>query len=308
MGKIGRFFQVVSDVTSLGGTYRLRTQNERYQRLRETYDRICTTVSRCNAQLLSAVADVQSQVRVCTRRLKVAYKVLNPLGTNDGSIGNSGRATTKHLLVQARTPTIVVQKSAGMNVAVPPVLGAGAGGAVIATSWTGAQLLAHASTGTAIVGLHGIAATNASWALFGGGSLAAGGGGMAAGHLVLPGIGTAVAVAVSATLSHREANKVAKLCDQLGEANRKNSAELSRVQSSVNKVCLLRSRLNMEREILEDAIRTAQKKVRRFGWFSHLRRLLRYWIWGYYYTQEEFRFVKELDAAFVRFIEAFKSL
>lgn len=35
-----------------------------------------------------------------------------------------------------------------------------------------------------------------------------GGGGMALGHFVLPGIGTAVAVAVSSTLSHREANRI----------------------------------------------------------------------------------------------------
>jgi hypothetical protein len=49
-------------------------------------------------------------------------------------------------------------------------------------------LFGTASTGTAISGLSGIAAQNATYAWFGGGSIAAGGGGMALGGLVLGGI------------------------------------------------------------------------------------------------------------------------
>jgi hypothetical protein len=49
-------------------------------------------------------------------------------------------------------------------------------------------LFGTASTGTAISGLSGIAAQNATYAWFGGGSIAAGGGGMALGGLVLSGI------------------------------------------------------------------------------------------------------------------------
>ncbi len=52
----------------------------------------------------------------------------------------------------------------------------------------GAGLLATASTGTAIGTLSGVAATNATLAWFGGGSLAAGGFGMAGGMAVLGGI------------------------------------------------------------------------------------------------------------------------
>lgn len=60
---------------------------------------------------------------------------------------------------------------------------AGYGGAMsLATS------VGVASTGTAISGLSGVAATNATLAWLGGGSLAAGGGGMALGSIVLGGI------------------------------------------------------------------------------------------------------------------------
>lgn len=64
-----------------------------------------------------------------------------------------------------------------------------AGGALVAFGAYGAaQALAFASTGTAIASLSGAAATNATLAFFGGGSLAAGGLGMAGGAAVLGGL------------------------------------------------------------------------------------------------------------------------
>jgi hypothetical protein len=57
-------------------------------------------------------------------------------------------------------------------------------------------LFGTASTGAAIAGLSGAAATNATLAWFGGGALAAGGGGMALGSVVLGGIAIGPALAV----------------------------------------------------------------------------------------------------------------
>ena len=69
------------------------------------------------------------------------------------------------------------------------VLAGGASGALVALGAYGAaQTLAVASTGTAIATLSGAAATNATLAFFGGGSLAAGGLGMAGGAAVLGGL------------------------------------------------------------------------------------------------------------------------
>lgn len=69
------------------------------------------------------------------------------------------------------------------------VVAGGAGGALVAIGAYGAaQAFAVASTGTAIASLSGAAATNATLAFFGGGSLAAGGLGMAGGAMVLGGL------------------------------------------------------------------------------------------------------------------------
>ncbi|MEN9358748.1 MAG: hypothetical protein RL095_283 [Verrucomicrobiota bacterium] len=77
---------------------------------------------------------------------------------------------------------------AGKELAVGGVTALGAGGLAGLAAYGGALTLATASTGTAIGTLSGVAATNATLAWFGGGSIAAGGLGMAGGMAVLGGI------------------------------------------------------------------------------------------------------------------------
>lgn len=74
--------------------------------------------------------------------------------------------------------------------------GAVAGGAVAFGAYSAAGAFAAASTGTAIAGLSGAAATNATLAFFGGGALAAGGLGMAGGMAVLGGVVAGPALAI----------------------------------------------------------------------------------------------------------------
>lgn len=74
--------------------------------------------------------------------------------------------------------------------------GMGSGAALAFGAYNGTMLLATASTGTAISSLSGVAATNATLAWLGGGSLATGGFGMAGGMMVLGGIVAGPALAI----------------------------------------------------------------------------------------------------------------
>ena len=106
-----------------------------------------------------------------------------------------------------------------------------AGGAMAAFGAYGAAAtFATASTGTAIASLSGAAATNATLAFFGGGSLAAGGLGMAGGAAVLGGLVAGPALLVmgfitgskaSANLHNAYANsaKADEICEQLKTAS-----------------------------------------------------------------------------------------
>lgn len=85
----------------------------------------------------------------------------------------------------------------------------GAGGLAGLAAYGGVALLGTASTGAAIGGLSGVAATNATLAWLGGGSLAAGGFGMAGGMAVLGGIvaGPVLAIGGMMMASKAEAAK-----------------------------------------------------------------------------------------------------
>ena len=86
-------------------------------------------------------------------------------------------------------------------------LGTTSGALVAFGAYGAAQALACASTGTAIASLSGAAATNATLAFFGGGSLAAGGLGMAGGTAVLGGLVAGPALMVVGLVAGKAAKK-----------------------------------------------------------------------------------------------------
>ena len=100
--------------------------------------------------------------------------------------------------------------------------GSVAGGAIAGTAfgaYGAAQALAFASTGTAISALSGAAATNATLAFFGGGSLAAGGLGMAGGTVVLGSLVAGPALLVMGLVAGKAAKKeLEKACTNRAEA------------------------------------------------------------------------------------------
>jgi hypothetical protein len=306
MGFLKKSFQVLGDVVSVGGTYRIRNQSARYTQLRQMYNHLRREISQVNTDLLSGAAAVKKRVRVATRHLRAAISILAPLGRRtDFDLANGTKP--RSLVETTSLDHVKPSDFSAIDVSLPAVVGAGAGVGTAAGSWAAVQVVGHASTGAAMAGLHGAAAANAGWAWFGGGSLATGGGGMAAGHLILPGIGTAVAVGISATISHRKANRIADLCNEIEGVNRSNSSALLKGQSDLNSLNRLEETLGSEDRLLHEAVNAARRRLRPFGWFSHLRRLLRFWIEGYYYTGDEFIFVTSLDAAVLRFVTAFKA-
>lgn len=114
------------------------------------------------------------------------------------------------------------------------VAGGAASGAIVAMGAYGAaQTFAAASTGTAIASLSGAAATNATLAFFGGGSLAAGGLGMAGGAMVLGGLVAGPALLVLGFVAGGSASK------QLEKAktNRAEAVRLAEEFSAASTLC-----------------------------------------------------------------------
>ncbi|EEZ39146.1 hypothetical protein [Photobacterium damselae] len=134
------------------------------------------------------------------------------------------------------------------------VAGAGVAGAAAAYAvYGGVMALAAASTGTPIAALSGAAAYNATMAAIGGGSLAAGGFGMAGGAMVLGGVVAAPIIAIAgwAFASHAEealsdARKVRDEVDDAVDKMNKGSEQLAKTRAYVENIYTETSRIHSE--------------------------------------------------------------
>lgn len=143
------------------------------------------------------------------------------------------------------------------------VVGAGAGYAAGAAVGGLAQLavgsLAAASTGTAISGLSGAAATNATLAWLGGGAISAGGGGVAAGTMVLSGVAIAPALFVGGALLWNRGGKALKDA----EANEAEVKEaIAKMRSARQRFSSITNLAMRARHILQTLSRRLEERTR----------------------------------------------
>ncbi|MEA5597072.1 hypothetical protein [Rivularia sp. UHCC 0363] len=159
----------------------------------------------------------------------------------ENNIGNTKQSQQKFLegldgisvkqINEYKTATIEAEQFFQGGIKAVGGAAAGYGGAMsLATS------LGVASTGTAISGLSGAAATNATLAWLGGGSLAAGGGGMALGSLILGGITVGPALMIGGFVFAGEGEKaLTKAREYEAEVN-KATAEIDAIGDFLEQV------------------------------------------------------------------------
>lgn len=113
-------------------------------------------------------------------------------------VDDQGRIFAKEPCTTHALPDAKLAETGGavISVGMGGLLGRMAGTGLSSAALGAATSFGVASTGTAISGLSGVAAKNASLAYLGGGSLAAGGFGMAGGTAVLSGVGVGVPILV----------------------------------------------------------------------------------------------------------------
>jgi membrane protein implicated in regulation of membrane protease activity len=134
-------------------------------------------------------------------------------------------------LKEYKAATIGAEKFFEGGVKAAGAAAAGYGGAITVATSIGA-----ASTGTAISSLSGAAATNAMLAWFGGGAIAAGGGGMALGTVVLGGITVLPALAIGGFFAAREGEKAMTKAREHEAKVNKAIAEINLAKDAAQKV------------------------------------------------------------------------
>lgn len=109
-------------------------------------------------------------------------------------------------------------------------LGTAGGFAASGATTAAVMALGTASTGTAISSLTGVAATNATLAALGGGSIAAGGGGMALGSMVLGASSLGVGLLVGGVMFNYAASSLEEKADHAW-------SEVDKSEKQINKIC-----------------------------------------------------------------------
>ena len=157
--------------------------------------------------------------------------------------------------------------------------GVSAGIGTAVGTWALISTYGAASTGTAIASLSGAAATNATLAWLGGGSLAAGGGGIAAGSAVLGGIVAIPALAITGLFSHLKANKKIKEIEEkiyeVREASYKIKDNISGMEFANKRAIEIIDSLEKAKEVFEIELKKSYKKIYPIPVISALLRFIR---------------------------------
>lgn len=193
--------------TGISGVASMNEANEIGKRAQEKYERVLKKLE-ADWEATNKAAEVYGQMQLHLK-LQTIGRFVDFIKRNIGQRASQddlkfllGIGISVQLIEEYKAVAIEAEQFfQGAPSAVIAGTAAGQGAMTLATS------VGVASTGTAISGLSGAAAWNATLAWLGGGSLAAGGGGMALGTVVLGGITVAPALAVGGFMLAGEGEK-----------------------------------------------------------------------------------------------------
>lgn len=227
MGFWGDLGRSVNYVVTLGGSSRLKDAQEEYAGVLEEHADAVAELRRFETRINQDLTRVGERLDVSRKHLRLAGKLLR--------VDYSSKALPTVSLKASATRANQLDTRFSSTLAAG--VGGAAGGAIALGSWALVTTFGTASTGAAIGGLTGVALTNATFAWFGGGALAAGGAGMAGGMAVLGGIVAVPMVAFAAYSTHSKANEIEEASVKLRKHTvdvRKSTAELVPISKAVS--------------------------------------------------------------------------
>lgn len=200
--------KIIGGIASLGGSYMLELHSKHCSDMYEAiYKPACNRIE-------SIEKDTNDCLSLIGEQLTKLNKTLKPVGNTLNTRTNSDPATPHSL-------TRINKFNTGFNTSLNTGFGGLVGGSTALGAWGLVSLIGSASTGTAISSLSGVAATNATLAWFGGGSLATGGAGIAGGFWVLGGIVAAPIIFFSTKSAYKKVDKVKDKKNELTEESEK---------------------------------------------------------------------------------------
>ena len=198
MGFLKGSLKVVSNVVTLGGASRLDNARESYQESFSEHTQLYNEAKTYKEQIERNISDIGSFLTAAKPLVAKSEKILKK------SIDSKDRLNVR---LTVKTLHNVQKFNSEYNTAIGIGTGTVAGGSLAVGSWALVGAVGSASTGAAISGLSGVAATNATMAWFGGGAMAAGGAGMTGGMAVLGGIVAVPLICIASIGTHKKARE-----------------------------------------------------------------------------------------------------
>jgi hypothetical protein len=195
------FKDVMLNIVTLGAHQRVKNEVEYCESLQEELAGLNEKHEKRRIEVNSSLEQVIEVKKSAIVMVKNTQKILKNVSIKQRDLINEELGAESYTLDK-----IDASITAG-DMAISATKGAVAGVSTALGTWALVGTFGVASTGTAIGTLSGAAASNAILAWLGGGSIAAGGGGIAVGSAVLGGLVAIPVIAISGLFQHLAANK-----------------------------------------------------------------------------------------------------
>lgn len=279
---------LIKKVVTFGASGRIDKKRDEFEELCNRYERCCIIMEEKKNSTNIVLQKIVDTKVDSLKSLKQISKITKNINCNDREIffSKAGKDYQKNdfdrIEETITAGEIAMNTTKGLSTGISTALGA----------WALVSTTGLASTGTAIAGLSGAAATNATLAWFGGGAIAASGGGMAAGTLVLGGIVAIPALAITGVFSHLSANKKIK---KLEEEMLQIIVSIDQTENNILRLALLDKRseelyisLKKSQQIFDNEFKSVYKRIYPLGVLTKLYKVIRKRITGgKYFTLQD---------------------
>lgn len=262
MGFLNSSLKVVSNIVTLGGASRLKDARTSYLSSYAEHEKLCADTKAYHVEIKKSVERIGAFLRATQPVLKKSEKILKKIITE--------KIDVDYKLTLAALDN-AEKFNSEYNTAFGIGTGAVVGGSAALGMWALVGTLGSASTGAAISGLSGAAATNATLAWFGGGALAAGGAGITGGLAVLGGIVAIPLVCIATAGTHKKAREFEAEKIKLDQTIAEQRAQLDTVRGLLQAVKNRQLEIGNTCEVFKYESRRLFKIIRPFGILSAIK-------------------------------------
>lgn len=299
MGIIKGSLKLVGNVVTLGGVSRLEDAQKSYQKIYDIYKDLYDDAKSIESKIHDNINEIGTALKNAKKYLDKGESILTgTLRSKTKFIDNIGEAKSTLTQINKFQEEYNSISSIGAGVATGSTMAIG--------SWTLVSTFGAASTGTAIAQLSGVAASNATLAWFGGGSLAAGGAGISGGAFVLGGIVAIPLVVVAAKSTHNKAKEVEDEAVKIEQATTMLNEQVENMKDILPLVEKKKKEANNTITEFTEKVASLGKIIRPWGFLSLIKQKIYIWLEKNPYSEKQKISFSELNSTIANFLVWFR--